>query len=106
MCNTWCRGSFAVLIVAFMCSMGRAAVLHVPGDYSAIQSAIDNSANGDVILVNPGVYNESIIFKGKAITISSTNVADPGVVGSTVIHAAGRTSVVTFTNGETSNSIL
>jgi hypothetical protein len=100
------RGLVAGLVVFLSGSLGHAAVLHVPGDYSAIQSAIDNSANGDVILVNPGVYNESIIFKGKAITISSTNVADPGVVGSTVIHAAGRTSVVTFTNGETSNSIL
>jgi hypothetical protein len=89
-----------------MCSLGHAAVLHVPGDYTAIQNAIDHSANGDVILVNPGVYNENINFKGKAITVSSTNVADAGVVGSTIIHAVGRASVVTFATGETSNSIL
>src|SRR3954454_13652839 len=59
------QGLVAGLVVFLSGSLGHAAVLHVPGDYSAIQSAIDNSANGDVILVNPGVYNESIIFKGK-----------------------------------------
>ena len=100
------RGSVVVLIVAFMCSIGRATVRHVPGDYPAIQNAIDNSTNGDVILVSPGIYNENINFKGKAITVSSTNVADLNVVGSTIIHAVGRASAVTFATGETSNSIL
>lgn len=98
------RVTAAVLILA--CSLGHAAVRRVPGDYPAIQSAIDSSTNGDVILVNPGVYNENINFKGKAITVSSTNVADRNVVGSTIIHAVGQASVVTFATGESSNSIL
>lgn len=93
-------------MVAVMGGVVHAAVRQVPGDYATIQTAIDNSASVDVILVSPGVYNENINFKGKAITVSGTNVADPGIVGSTIIHAVGRSSVVTFTNAETSNSIL
>src|SRR6266699_6519169 len=90
------RGILAVLIVSLWCSIGHAAVLRVPGDYAAIQKAIDNSKNGDLILVNPGVYNENINFKGKAIVVSSTNAADVSVVRSTIIHGSGKSSVVTF----------
>jgi hypothetical protein len=97
---------FAFLSVGFLCATGQAAVLHVPGDYARIQNAIDASHNGDDILVSPGLYTESINFRGKAITVSSTNPADPGVVRSTIIHAAGQTSAVTFSSGENSNSVL
>ena len=90
MSNKWSRGVVAVLSVTFLSSLGHTAVLRVPGDYAAIQKAIDNSKNGDVILVSPGVYNENINFKGKAITVASTNAADPEVVKSTIIHAAAK----------------
>src|SRR5688572_22337286 len=106
MSNTWRRWTGTVLIVPLLVGIGRAAVLHVPGDYAGIQSAIDHSNNGDVILVNPGVYSENINFKGKTITVSSTNATDPTVVNNTVIRGVGQRSVVTFTNGETSSSIL
>src|SRR5882724_9730061 len=106
MSNKWLQGFFAVLIVVFLSSIGQAAVLYFPGDYIAIQKAIENSKNGDVILVSPGVYNENINFKGKAITVSSTNAADLNVVKNTIIHGVGKSSVVTFAAAETSNSVL
>ena len=106
MSNTCIRAIVAGLIVTVLGSIGHAAVLQVPGDYTSIQTAIDTSRNGDVILVSPGLYSENINFKGKAITLSSTNPADPNVVLSTIIRAAGQSSVVTFAQGETSNSVL
>ena len=95
-----------VLSVALLSAIGHAAVLQVPGDYSHIQNAIDAGTNGDVILVSPGVYYENINFKGKAVTLTGTNTADPNVVKSTIIHASGQSSVVSFVCGETSNSVL
>jgi hypothetical protein len=106
MLKPWGRGILVVLIASFSFSVVHAAVLRVPGDYTGIQKAIDGSVNGDIILVSPGVYVENIKFKGKAITVSSTNAADPNIVNNTVIHASGQNSAVTFANGEKSNSIL
>jgi hypothetical protein len=100
------QGILIGLIGFVSASSSLGAVRHVPGDYVAIQTAIDNSQNGDVILVSPGIYSENINFKGKAVTVSSTNVSDPSVVASTIIHAVGHKSAVTFSSGETSNSIL
>ena len=83
-----------------------AAVLHVPGDFPHIQTAINAGTNGDVILVSPGVYIENINFKGKALTLTSTNPADPSVVRATVIRASGQSSAVSFATGETTNSVI
>jgi hypothetical protein len=94
------------LSATILSGIGHAAVLHVPGDYIHIQNAIDAGTNGDVILVSPGVYNENINFNGKAVTVTSTNTADPNVVKSTILLASGQNSVVSFVSGESSNSVL
>ncbi|MGA1865186.1 MAG: right-handed parallel beta-helix repeat-containing protein, partial [bacterium] len=75
-----------------------------PGD--KIQEAIDSASDLDVIIIHPGTYRESINFSGKAITIKSTDPNDPNVVASTIIDGSKSGSVVTFNNGEYSNSIL
>lgn len=78
----------------------------VPKDYPSIQSAIDATDDGDVIVVAPGVYSENINFNGKAITVRSTNPDDPAVVEATVIDGGARGPVVTFTSRETTNAVL
>jgi len=47
--------------------------LAVPGKYRTIQLAIDAAKDGDVIIVQPGVYYEQIDFLGKNITVQSIN---------------------------------
>src|SRR5262245_40510615 len=80
----------AVWLIGLWSSLAEGAVLRVPADYPNIQRAIDASRNGDTVVVSPGLYNENINFKGRAITLSSTNPSDPAVVSNTVIHAVGK----------------
>ncbi|MGB9940678.1 right-handed parallel beta-helix repeat-containing protein [Methanosarcina sp.] len=44
------------------------------GNYSSIQEAVDNAQNGDVILVNPGIYQENVVVD-KELTILSNSVS-------------------------------
>lgn len=50
-----------------------AVELNVPAEYSTIQGAIDFASPGDTIRVSPGNYVEAIDFKGKNLTLLSTD---------------------------------
>jgi len=56
-----------------------------PADFNTIQAAIDDSNNGDTIIVKPGLYMEHIRFYGKNITVTSTKPTDFNIVASTII---------------------
>ncbi|MDI6450694.1 right-handed parallel beta-helix repeat-containing protein [Anaerobaca lacustris] len=89
-----------------------AATIRVPASFATIQAAIDAAGHGDVIEVSPGTYsgpgNRDIDFRGKAITVRSTN----GAAG-TIIDC-GPTSAATrdghrgfyFHSGEGYDSVL
>ncbi len=47
--------------------------LHVPQEFPTIQLAIDSANHYDLVLVSPGTYHESLNFRGKAITVRSTD---------------------------------
>jgi outer membrane protein assembly factor BamB len=82
-----------IAAVLLLVSNAFGAVLSVPGDYTTIQSAIDASVAGDTVIISPGTYsgegNYNITFSGKAVTVSSVNPDDEGVVESTVIDCNG-----------------
>lgn len=83
------------------------AVVHeVPGEYGSIQTAINASAHGDTVLVQPGTYHESIDFFGKEILVGSHYVlsGDTTFIDQTVIDGIG--STVTLSSGETRDSRL
>ena len=84
----------------------QAETRHVPAQYATIQQAIDDSNDGDVVIVEAGTYSEIINFTGKNIVVSSTNPEDPEIVTTTIIDGHGRGSVVLFENGETSEAVL
>jgi len=85
-----------------------------PADFNTIQAAINNSNNGDIIIVSPGTYtgpgNRDINFLGKAITLRSTDPNDPNVVAATIIDCNGTESEphrgFYFDNYEDANSVL
>lgn len=54
---------FFSIIVSF--SQTSADIINVPDDKPTIQEGINSSADGDTVLVSPGIYIENINFKGK-----------------------------------------
>jgi len=78
----------------------------VPGDYATIQQAIQESNDGDVVVIEPGTYFETINFLGKNIVVTGTAPDDPDVVAGTVINGNNQGSVVTFESGETRQAVL
>jgi parallel beta-helix repeat protein/predicted outer membrane repeat protein len=89
------------VVLTFACNL-HAATLEVGTGkpYTTIQSAINDSVNGDTVLVYDGAYVENINFNGKAITVKSVNGAT-----STIIDGNASGYVVTF-SGEGPGSVL
>jgi parallel beta-helix repeat protein len=75
--------------------------IRVPSEQPTIQSAIDVATDGDIVLVAPGTYFENIVFKGKAITVTSESGAEV-----TFIDGRNEGSVVSFISGEGGDSAL
>jgi parallel beta-helix repeat protein len=76
-------------------------VFNVPADKATIQEAIDGASDGDAILVATGTYAEHLNFKGKAVTVQSSDGPD-----ATVIDGGQNGLVVKFVSGEGPSSVL
>ena len=76
-------------------------VINVPGDFPTIQAGIDAANNDDTVEVSPGTYFENIDFKGKLITVTSTNGPE-----ATAIDGRQQRPVVVFHSGEGNGAVL
>jgi parallel beta-helix repeat protein len=70
--------------------------------FATIQKSIDAAADGGVVLVRPGMYQEEINFMGKKLTVQGVAVSPAGVP---VLHNPGDFAV-SFYYGEGPDSIL
>ncbi|MBW8036507.1 MAG: hypothetical protein FVQ79_13000, partial [Planctomycetes bacterium] len=83
-------------------------------NYNNIQAAIDDSSNGDIIVLERITYegegNRDIDFDGRKITLQSLDPSDWDDVASTIIDCQGTASDphrgFYFHNGETANSVV
>jgi hypothetical protein len=81
--------------------------INVPADTYSIQLAIDATIDNDIIVVFPGMYEESIDFKGKAIKVTGSSAYDSGILAGPVIYADDTADdVVTFQTSESSTTEL
>jgi len=74
------RATWALLFLGplwLAASAGAQSVIHVPGDFPDIQSAINAASNGDTVMVGDGTFtgtnNRNLRLWGKAITVRSAN---------------------------------
>lgn len=82
--------------------------IRVPEHFSKIQDAINDSFNGDTVLLERGVYVENIRTKGKAILLTSNFVFthDPRDIEQTIIDGGGVKSVIVCDFFETNQTVL
>ncbi|MHC4645266.1 MAG: right-handed parallel beta-helix repeat-containing protein [Planctomycetota bacterium] len=66
--------------------------------YDYLEYAAAAAGVGDHILIKPGVYHDSVHFKGKGLTVRSVNPDDPAIVAATVINGDRRNPVVSFSD--------
>ncbi|MBU1651443.1 T9SS type A sorting domain-containing protein [bacterium] len=85
-----------------------AATISVPGDYTTIQEAINNAVTSDTVLVDPGTYQENLVFLGLDIVVTSqyvftedsadiyNTIVDANFVGSGIVMNSGETEAAVF----------
>ena len=107
------RASIAVLAILAVVAVCHGRTITVdddgPADFSTIQAAIDDSNDGDTVLVADGIYtgdgNRDIDFHGKAITVISENGPETCIIDCNGTRA-DRHRGFKFHNGETYSSVL
>jgi hypothetical protein len=67
---------------------GRVQNLTKGTKYNYIRHAVQEANEGDVIVASPGVYQETVSFNGKAMTVQSEDPTNSAVVAATVIQGA------------------
>ncbi len=94
--------TICVILALFSFSRPQATIIHVPEDTSTIQGGINGAVNGDTVLVAQGAYNQHISFNGKAILVTS----EAGAQSTIISKLYDGFTMVTFSSGDDSNSIL
>ena len=88
----------ALFLISLSAENGGIENLATGTTYSSIQFAINDASEGDEIVINPGLYQENILFKSTNLTLRSVDPNDPDVVGSTVIEGVPQDPAITMSS--------
>jgi len=95
-----------ICIMMMLCGMalsGRTLTVSLDGnaEFTSIQSAINASSNGDIVLVYPGTYYENVNFLDKRIELFSleATTGDSTYISTTIIDGGRTAPCVTIENG-------
>lgn len=72
--------------------------------YTRIRYAIQEAQDGDILIVSPGLYRETIRFTGKAITLRSFDPNDSSITAATLVSSDSQ--VIVFDQEEGPDSVL
>lgn len=102
------RNLIILLTLFFLTSISYATTINIPADQPTIQSGINETDDGDTVLVQPGTYVENVNFNGKNITVASLYLTtqDTSYIAQTIIDGNQDGHVVEFSSGEDSTAIL
>jgi hypothetical protein len=77
------------------CVVASSNSINVPGDAPTIQAGIDLASDGEVVLVAPGEYHETLELSGKSITLASWFYAtqNASYIDQTIIDGDGNTVI-------------
>ncbi len=74
--------------------------------FKTIQEGIESSSDGDTVTVAEETYTENVHFRGKNITLRSTDPLSPTVVARTILDGGKNGPVVTFSGTENETCVL
>ncbi len=74
--------------------------------YGLINHAIGDANSGDVIVLEPGTYDERVEFRDRTVTLRSLDANDPATVARTIIRGQDGSPAVAFAGPENRESVL
>ncbi|MHC4544662.1 MAG: right-handed parallel beta-helix repeat-containing protein [Planctomycetota bacterium] len=102
--------TIACFIVVLTANSALGTIRYVPKEYANIQDAINACQDFDTVVIAPGRYigpgNRNINFRGKAITVRSTEPTNSQIINETIIDCEGQGRGFTFYMGEKADSTL
>jgi hypothetical protein len=103
----WSFNLTLILCFSLLSPLTYAATINIPEDQPTIQAGIDTAQNGDIVLVDDGIYkgegNVNLDFKGKRITLKSRNGTEATIID---CEKKFETRGFYFHNGERNESVL
>lgn len=101
------RFIFLILIAMVYCGNLYSDEIHIPVDFPTIEEGINAAADGDSVIVAPGMWYEHLTISDKSITLGSwfLTTGDTSYIRQTTLNGSNSGRVIAVDNAETGTSI-